>query len=142
MANDETPTATTEIDVDADPCDVWDTLSTDEGIAAWLGEGASIDPTPGGAIHAPDPVTGIEREGTVESIEPDHQLRYRWWPVTDPGSPSSVTIDVVPQETGTRIIVVERPEIPLTALVTASACASWAWRGAMFRVAVDLTIRA
>ncbi len=141
MHGHETPAATTEIDIDATPAEVWDALSTDDGLAAWLGDGASIDPTPGGAIHAPDPVTGVEREGTVETGSPDDGLRYRWWPTADPGSPSSVMIDIVPIETGTRVIVVERPELPLTAVV-ASAHASWGWRAAMWRIHLGYHIRA
>ncbi len=142
MTEHETPVAATEIDIEATPHDVWEALSTDEGLAAWLGDGASIELIPGGAIHAPDPVSGIEREGTVEHVESDRNLRYRWWPVTDPGSPSSVDIDILPAQNGTRVIVVERPEIPLTALAVASARANWAWRGAMLGLRVDLTIRA
>ncbi len=153
MPDTDTPSATTEIDVDASPEDVWRALSTDEGIEAWLGEGATIDPTPGGEIRAPDPATGVEREGTVvESTDADRRLRYRWWPVSDPASPSSVTIDVVPTVHGTRVIVVERPEVPLTAIASASnsSCAAissrsgaaWEWRAALLRLRIDLTIRA
>ncbi len=112
-------TVTTERTIAADPDVVWDAFTTDEGFATWNGEGATIDPTPGGAIETPD--TGLEpaRIGAVEHVEPPSTLRYRWWPADEPDEVSTVEVVLAPAGDGTTVTVTEHlvlaPVTPLRA---------------------------
>jgi len=143
---DHTPLSETSvhIDLDADVTTVWEALTTDTGFAAWMGEGASIDAEPGGDLSAPDPVGGAERLGRVDSIDEDRELRYRWWPASDPDAASSVTIELEPLESGTRVTVVERPIVVSTALThtpfAVMAGAAWQWRSAMLSISVGCRV--
>lgn len=107
-----TDTATTERDFAAEPDDVWESLTTDDGFSSWSGAGSQIDPRPGGRIHTPDDATGRERAGAVETIDPGRHLRYRWWPTDDPDEVSTVDIEVTPIPSGTRVTIIERLALP------------------------------
>jgi uncharacterized protein YndB with AHSA1/START domain len=98
----ETGTETTRrIDIAAEPDEVWEALTTDEGRERWL------EDDPG-------------REIVVESEEAPHRLVWWWWRGDAP--PTRVEFLVVPVETGTRVVVRERaPSVPLARL--ARACA-------------------
>ena len=123
--------AHTELEIEADAAAVWRALTTDEGLAAWMGDGTTIDPTPGGNIVTPDPAGGRERTGEVERVERDQRLEFTWWPTADPDDRSYVSITLEPVEVGTRVRVVERPLSPVLALATPSVRrGAWAWRGA------------
>lgn len=115
----DTPTApttvTTEHELPASPADVWELLTTDEGFASWSGEGASIDPTPGGPISTPDDATGVPRVGAVEEAEPTERLRYRWWPVDEPDLVSVVEVEFSAMPNGTRLVITERLALPMDA---------------------------
>lgn len=56
MATDEM-IAQTDIEIDTDADAVRDAISTDRGLSDWMGDGSSIDPTPGGELFIPDVVT-------------------------------------------------------------------------------------
>lgn len=101
-------TITTERSIAADPEAVWEALTTDDGFAAWNGEGATIEPFPGGRIET------RERSGAVESVEPPIGLRYRWWPDSEPDQVSTVEVTVEPTDDGATVIVVERLVLPPT----------------------------
>jgi len=98
----DTGTETTRrIDIAAEPDEVWEALTTDEGRDRWL------EDEPG-------------REIVVESEEAPSRLVWWWWRGDEP--PTRVEFLVVPVETGTRVVVTERaPSVPLARL--ARACA-------------------
>ena len=98
----ETETETTRrIDIAAEPDEVWEALTTDEGRERWL------EDDPG-------------REIVVESEDAPSRLVWWWW--RDDEAPTRVEFLVVPVETGTRVVVTERaPSVPLARL--ARACA-------------------
>jgi uncharacterized protein YndB with AHSA1/START domain len=98
----ETGTETTRrIDIAAEPEEVWEALTTDEGRERWL------EDDPG-------------REIVVESEDAPNRLVWWWWHDDEP--PTRVEFLVVPVETGTRVVVTERaPSVPLARL--ARACA-------------------
>ncbi len=54
----------------ATPKDVWEALLSDDGLAAWLAPGATIDLTPGSAWSAPD-----GSRGEVRSHQPVELVR-------------------------------------------------------------------
>lgn len=107
-------TVTTERTIAADPEAVWDALTTDDGFAAWNGEGATIQPFPGGRIDT------AERSGAVEQVDPPTDLRYRWWPIDDPDQVSTVDVTVEPADEGATVIVIERLVLPPTAVTGAA----------------------
>ncbi len=128
---------TSEIDIEAGASDVWHALTTDDGLAGWLGDGATIEPEHQGELVAPDPVGGTPRRGIVDDIEPEQRIGFTWWPETDPHDRSFVTITLEPVEVGTRVRVVERPLV-IVGAVDATAVthrAMWAWRGATLQLA-------
>lgn len=82
-----------EIDVAADPEQVWEALATDEGREYWL---------------EPDPA----REIRIEVVDEPHRLVWWWW--TDGAPPRRVEILVVAAPAGSRVIVSESaPSFPL-----------------------------
>jgi uncharacterized protein YndB with AHSA1/START domain len=103
------PQPTSELDIDADASDIWQALTTNDGLAPWMGEGASIDAEAGGDLFAPDPVGGRPRIGQVDHVGIDQRLDFTWWPSDDPDDRSQVSITLIPIEVGTRVQVVEGP---------------------------------
>ena len=98
----DTGTETTRrIDIAAEPDEVWEALTTDEGRERWL------EDDPG-------------REIVIESEDAPNRLVWWWWRGDE--APTRVEFLVVPVETGTRVVVTERaPSVPLARL--ARACA-------------------
>jgi len=85
-----------EVDVAADPEQVWEALATDEGREQWL------EPDPG-------------REIRIEAVEEPHRLVWWWW--NDDAPPRRVEILVVAAPLGSRVIVAESaPAFPLEML--------------------------
>ncbi len=103
------------LDIEADPDRVWRALTTDGGLAPWMGEGATVDPRPGGLVALPDPVGGTTRRGRVERVDEGDRLDFTWWPALRPADRTSVSITVSPTETGCRVRVVERHEAAMAA---------------------------
>ena len=101
-------TVTTERTIAADPDVVWEAFTTDEGFAVWNGEGATIDPVPGGAIETPDSGPEPARVGAVEQVDAPSALRYRWWPVDEPDEVSTVEVVLSPATGGTTVTITER----------------------------------
>lgn len=151
---------TVSVDIEADLDRVWDALVSDGGLNPWMGEGATLDPKPGGALAFPDPAGGRLREGKVVEVDPGRQLSYVWWPADRPTERSSVAITLDHLETGTRLTVVEtplgRPPVGFARAATASAdsrpmagvrsssarsrslIGTWSWRLAMVTLASQM----
>lgn len=156
MTDPRSETADIWIDIDGTPDDVWRALTTEGGLAPWMGEGASIEPRPGGAVILPDPVGGATRRGRVDRVEDGQRLELTWWPALRPADRSTVSITVTPGESPdgtpgpTRVRVVERLEAGRTVMSSGTASASagsgshrggarlpvglWAWRLAVLSV--------
>ncbi len=129
------PEAHIELDLAADFDDVWHALTSDDGLAPWMGEGASIDEPDD--LRFPDPVTGRPRRGIIDNIDPNGRLAFSWWPEDDPELITHVAIALQPIDTGTRISVTETlpaADRALRATASMSASASWAWRCAALSV--------
>lgn len=127
------------LDIEAEPEVVWDSITTDDGLSDWFGEGSFVGPEPGDDLHVLDPVTGRPKSGIVEKVEPQQCLEYTWWPIGAPDEASRVAITLLPCEVGTRVTVVERPLMPLSAKAQVALAVSggaWQWRGAALAVGV------
>lgn len=95
---------TTFIDIEAEPSVVFDYLVTNEGMTAWMGRHASLDPRPGGEF-----VVGIAGQSVVgEYLEVDRPSRVvvSWGMAgsTDlPPGTSTVAFTLTATATGTRV---------------------------------------
>jgi uncharacterized protein YndB with AHSA1/START domain len=95
------PAVTREIEIEATPDDVWESLATDEGRERWLED---------------DP----EREVHVEVSDEPSRLVWWWWHGDEPAT--RVEFLVVAAPAGTRVVVTETvPSFPLTALACSFA---------------------
>lgn len=128
-----TATATTDVDISRPADDVWSTIVNEPG--SWLGPGSSIDPVTGGDVVVNDVVTDVWRRGVVRSARPGEMLEIDWWPSDDPDDTSSVTIELTPSATGTRVTVTETAgRLRGTAGIAMSAVP---WRAAMLMFAAS-----
>ncbi len=104
MADDVT--IDVSVDVSARIATVFRFLSEPDRLAAWLGEGAEVEPREGGALRVPYP-HGAVAVGRVESIEAGRRLVFTWGYETGehgiaPGT-TRVTVELEPIATGTRV---------------------------------------
>jgi uncharacterized protein YndB with AHSA1/START domain len=84
-----------EIEIEATPEEVWESIATEEGREHWLDE--------------------PEREIHVESEDPPRRLVWWWWREEEPAT--RVEFLVVAAPAGARVIVIESvPTFPLAAL--------------------------
>ena len=91
---------TREVDVDASPEEVWETLVSEEGRERWLAE--------------------PERDIRIEVVEAPHRLVW-WWENADE-TPTRVEFRVVAVPRGSRVIVTESiPSFPLASLAASFA---------------------
>ncbi len=152
------------VETDADADRVWRALTTEHGLAPWMGEGASVEACPGGAVVLPDPVGGVTRRGRVERVDEGRRLDFTWWPALRPAERTTVSITVEPLDgrSGSKVRVVERRPMPTTAsaasttAVAATSVAAtagpspragtgrlavglWSWRLAVLSVGVCLS---
>lgn len=106
------------LDLTAAPDEVWEVLVDDQERAAWFGGPTRLQPAPGGDGWFTDS-TGVRRAARVEDIIDERRLSWTWWEDdrgdTDGSSASRVTIDLTPTPSGTRLVVTERPLLPLGA---------------------------
>ncbi|MEM9202970.1 MAG: SRPBCC domain-containing protein [Actinomycetota bacterium] len=108
-------TVTRERTIPAEPGDVWDAITEDDGL------GASIDAVPGGLVESAES-DRPGRVGAVEFVSAPSRLRYRWWPVDNPDQVSTVDVTLEPVELGTTITVVEELVLaPITIAPQSSA---------------------
>lgn len=90
-----------ELVVPDEPERVWESLAQPE----WLGEDASIELEPAGEVRAG------ERSGFVEEAEAPRRLSF-WWSAEGEES-TRVELELVPDDDGTRVRVVESRPLAL-----------------------------
>jgi uncharacterized protein YndB with AHSA1/START domain len=89
----------------------WALLTEPTELREWLADEVELEPEEGAPLRV-SWASGDAREGVVEEVEQHRRIRFRW----DDGAtgvPSRVewTLDDAPG--GTRVVVVERPLVPL-----------------------------
>jgi len=134
LMSNEIAAATTDVAIERHTDDVWSALVDETG--DWLGDGSTIEPAVGGAVRVNDVVSGTTRDGVVRESRTGELLEFDWWPTQSPDDASTVTIELTPIETGTRVIITETATRRLAA--SASAHANMQWRGAMFSAALSM----
>ena len=87
---------------------VWRALTETELLEEWFANEVELAPRPGGSgvFRWGD---GSVREATVEEVDPEHRLGFRWRDVEgeEPETLVELTLENVPE--GTRLLVVETP---------------------------------
>jgi len=94
----------TSIDIDASPQTVFDLLTTEAGMTAWMGQWARLDPVPGGAFAVD--IAGHPARGTYLDVDPPRRVTVSWGFAghdTLPPGTSTVTFELTPTPTGTRL---------------------------------------
>lgn len=98
------PEVRRELTLDAHPDDVWEALSTEDGLASWLAEGVD------GAIAEGGRATfryagGEEREALIEEVSEGSHVTWSW--SRDGREESRVVVALRPDGDGSRIVVTE-----------------------------------
>jgi uncharacterized protein YndB with AHSA1/START domain len=94
----------TSIDIEAEPEFVFQFLTTNEGMTAWMGQWADLDPEPGG-LFAVD-IFGSPVRGEFLEVDPPHRVVVSWGYAGSDDLPpglSRVAFILTPIETGTRV---------------------------------------
>jgi uncharacterized protein YndB with AHSA1/START domain len=89
----------------------WELLTEPRELREWLADAVELEPQEGAPLRV-EWANGEAREGVVEEVEEQRRLRFRWDDDAT-GIPSRVewTLDDAPG--GTRVVVEERPLVPL-----------------------------
>jgi uncharacterized protein YndB with AHSA1/START domain len=89
----------------------WELLTEPAELCEWLADDVALDAVQGAPLRVAW-ANGDAREGVVEEVEEQRRLRFRWDDDAT-GIPSRVewTLDDAPG--GTRVVVEERPLVPL-----------------------------
>ena len=99
------PSVRREVVLPVDPERAWELITEPEELEGWLADEVELEPEEGGDVH----VTfedGEQRWGTVEEVEPERRLAFRW-------GDSRVEWTLEPTVGGTRLVVVERSLAPV-----------------------------
>lgn len=106
------------IEIDAGPDDVFDFLVTDDGMTAWMGQYAELDPTVGGGFAVD--IAGYAVRGRYLEVDRPHRLVFSWGMVGNPFLPpgtSKVSFTLTPTARGgTRVDLLhwDLPETEMT----------------------------
>ena len=82
-----------EIKLPNPPGEVWEAVIDPARLGEWLGGELEVTVRPGarGSFRSPERVS---RRVLVFAVDEAHELSFRWWPETDAGAASTVTITV------------------------------------------------
>jgi uncharacterized protein YndB with AHSA1/START domain len=73
-----------EVDLPAEPEEVWDAVTSPERLEEWFANDVELDATPGGdGVFRWD--SGEVRRATVEEVVDGSTLVFRWWDEEAPG---------------------------------------------------------
>jgi uncharacterized protein YndB with AHSA1/START domain len=111
VAGGELSTVRREIVLPVERERAWELLTDASELSEWLADEVELEPSEGAPLRVSWD-DGEAREGVVEEVDEQRLLRFRW---NDDGTgvPSRViwTLDDAPG--GTRVVVEERPLVPL-----------------------------
>jgi uncharacterized protein YndB with AHSA1/START domain len=95
------------IEIDAPPATVFDYLTTEAGITAWMGQHADLDPHPGGGFAVD--IAGYAIRGRYLQVEPPTRVVVSWGVTGNadlPAGASTVEFRLTAIERGTRVDLV------------------------------------
>ena len=96
------------------PAKVWAALTTPEGLSAWFGDRAELDPQPGG-VFSLDMGDALAR-GAYITVDPPYRVVFSWGiPGSDTLPPGGSTVEVVltPDGDDTMVVLTHR-DVPPT----------------------------
>ncbi|HEY1479831.1 MAG TPA: SRPBCC domain-containing protein [Gaiellales bacterium] len=116
----------------ADRETVWRAISSDDGLAGWLADTASVDIRPGGTGSVGF-AGGHVRRLRVDDVTAGETIAFRWAPETMPEAETRVELRLEDAADGaTRITVVERGFAQAATRGAGRVAASaWAWEAAL-----------
>jgi uncharacterized protein YndB with AHSA1/START domain len=123
--------------LEADRDAVWRAISSDDGLAGWLAETASVDLRPGG-IGVVGFAGGHARRLRVDAVELREAISFRWSPEAAPEDETRVELRLEDAGDGaTRLTVVESGFAAAGPQARGRAAATaWAWEAALALLAV------
>ena len=88
-----------EVQLPNPPVEVWEAVIDPGRLGEWLGGELEVSLRPGGrgSFRSPD---GAARRLIVLHVDHRHELSFSWWPETDAGSASTVTITIDEHDAG------------------------------------------
>lgn len=95
---------TTSIEIDAPPAKVFEYLTSEAGMTAWMGEYAALDPRPGGDFAVD--IAGYPIRGRYLHVEPPTRVIVSWGVAGSadlPAGASTVEFRLTAIEQGTRV---------------------------------------
>ena len=95
---------TSSIEIDAPPATVFDYLTTEAGMTAWMGQYAELDPRPGGGFAVD--IAGYAIRGRYLHVEPPTRVVVSWGVSGSadlPAGASTVEFTLIAIERGTRV---------------------------------------
>jgi uncharacterized protein YndB with AHSA1/START domain len=118
--------------LDADRETVWKAISSDDGLAGWLAEAATVDLRPGGEGVVRF-AGGHERRLHVDGVEDGSAIAFRWTPEAE----TSVELRIEDAGDGTTRITVSETGFPTADGRGAGrlAAAAWAWEAVLVTLA-------
>lgn len=125
----------------ADRETVWQAISSDDGLAGWLAETATVDLRPGG-----DGVVGFagghQRRLRVEGVEDGTSIAFRWAPAAMPDAETRVELRLEDAADGSTRIIVSETGFPTADGRGAGrmAAAAWAWEAVLVTLSALLVL--
>ncbi len=107
MIDAETPAEVVrERTLDAEPADVWETLTDEVLLAQWLADEVELDLREGGEARF-ELEDGETRHARIERVDPEERFTFSWW--TGDGEPAQRVDFLLEPADGrrTRLVVVE-----------------------------------
>lgn len=95
---------TTSIEIEASPAEVFDYLVTDQGMTAWMGQHAQLDPQVGGEFAVD--IAGYPIRGRYLEVARPHRVVVSWGVAGSsdlPAGASAVTFELTATAYGTRV---------------------------------------
>jgi uncharacterized protein YndB with AHSA1/START domain len=136
MSAETVSTVVRSVVLAADREAVWQAISSDDGLAGWLAESATVDVRPGGEGTVRF-AGGHVRRVLVDAVEDGESIAFRWSPGTMPDAETRVELRLEDEDDGTtRITVVESGFAAAGPRASARAAVSaWAWEAALMALA-------
>ena len=94
----------TSVDIRASPAEVFEYLVTPEGMTAWMGQRAVLDPRPGGTFEVD--IAGSPIRGQFLEVDRPHRVLVSWGVAGNaelPPGTSTVSFTLTPTREGTRV---------------------------------------
>jgi uncharacterized protein YndB with AHSA1/START domain len=115
----------------ADPINIYNALTTAEGLDAWFTDGSIVNAVPGGEIlfqwvnWGPDHITAEDGGPVLEAIPPKHFV-FQWHP-DSPDYATTVEINIVPTDDGTIVSLREYgyADTPSARLAMVNCAVGW-----------------